>query len=122
MPRSRQAEVQSVVSWHEVVRARHRLFGGIGRGGQQKGARVKPAIWNTVVRERCAWQLRGTAVRQKAERLVKRGIADISVAFGRRAHQKALESDGNDGLIVCDPRVGGRPRRICGPAKAARDV
>lgn len=38
MPRSRQAEVQSVVSWHEVVRARHRLFGGIGRGGQQKGA------------------------------------------------------------------------------------
>lgn len=25
--------------------------------------------------------------------------------------------DGNDGLIVCNPRVGGRPRRICGTAQ-----
>lgn len=113
MPRSRQAEVQSVVSWHEVVRARHRLFGGIGRGGQQKGARVIPTIWNTVARERCAWQLRGMVVRQKAKRLFKEGIADVSVA-DVKAHREASESDGNDGLIVCDPRVGGRPRRICG--------
>lgn len=37
MPRSRQAEVQSVVSWHKLC-ARHRLFGGIGRGGSKKCA------------------------------------------------------------------------------------
>ena len=54
MPRSRQAEVQSV-SWHKLC-ARHRLSDGRGRG--VKGGRVEPGIWNSLMRERVsgAWQ------------------------------------------------------------------
>jgi hypothetical protein len=55
VPRSRQAEVQSVVSWHKLC-ARHRLSDGTGRGA--KGGRVEPRIWNNLMRERVsgAWQ------------------------------------------------------------------
>ena len=54
MPRSRQAEVQSV-SWHKLC-ARHRLSDGTDR--EAKGGRVEPRIWNSLMRERMsgAWQ------------------------------------------------------------------
>lgn len=84
MPRSRQAEVQSVVSWHKLCARDTNCLTGLAEEAA-KGARVLPTIWNTLVRERCAWQLRGMAVRQKADRRSREG----SLIDGQKAHRKA---------------------------------
>jgi hypothetical protein len=110
-----------VVSWHKVVRARHKLFDGIGRGGSKRCAGGTNDLEHSDAGAMrvAVEQLRGTAVRQKAEALVKRGIAD---RVCERPLKGVFASDGNDGLIVLGARVGGWPRRICGTGRKLRET